>query len=517
MIGSLSFGRALGILLVLDAALLLGVLGRTALSRVDEGQIAEVAREMVESGDWVTPRIGGTPFAPYPPLTYWLFAVSGAAIGFNEFAMRLPTALASLGLVAIVATLVRRKAGPVAGIASGGILVTFPAFFIQSGVCRADILTTLFAVAALDRFLAWAEGEKYRRDLALMYVFAALGILTKGPVAVAVLGLGGLAWFLLHKEWKLLLAMRFWIGIPAAILIVVPWYWAIYRLHGWDFLHENLFMENLNAFGEGYVQKRPWYFYLKQIPLLLPWALLLALSWKVRKSPGVAFSLAWLGLVALFFTISAAKRINYLAYFCPAAAMAVGTTLAALRTDAPRLVRDGLLGFCGIMAAGAVAMALLPGSVWTGENVLKVAPRFAAIGTAVVCVAAVVAALAWRKGPDAGSLGLTAILAGAYFLYGFFVNPMLNEESRRTADFCRRAATRSPEGEKIYSLHPEGVQGVVHFYSGAPLTKRRGEPGLYLVEQPQHERLVREGKRVEILDSMLDQRGRFRYLLRVHP
>lgn len=517
MIGSLSFGRTLTILLLVDAALLLSVIGRSTLSRIDEGQIAEVSREMVEFGDWVTPRIGGTPFGPYPPLAYWLFAASGAAFGFNEFAMRLPTALASLGLVAVLANLVRRKAGPEAGIASGGILATLPCFFIQSGVCRADVLTTFLAVAAFDRFLAWAEGAKRPRDLALMYLFTSLGILAKGPIAIALLGLAGLAWFLIHRQWKLLLAMKFWIGIPAAILIVVPWYWAVTRLHGWDFLHENLFMENLHAFGEGYVQKRPWYFYFKQIPLLLPWAFLLPLAGKVRKAPGVAFSLAWLGLVALFFTISASKRINYLAYFCPAAAMAAGTTLAALRSDAPRLVRTGLLGFCAIMAAGAIAIALLPSSIWTGGGVLKIAPRFPAIGAALGAAAVAIGVLAWRRGPEAGSVGLSAVLAAGFFVYGFFVNPGMNEEYRRTAEFSRRAAALAPAGERIHTLHPEGVQGIVHFYAGAALTKRQGEPGLYVVEQPQHERLVREGKKLQVLDSMLDQRGRFRYLLRVLP
>ena len=76
----------------------------------------------------------------------------------------------------------RRLAGDPAGLAVAGALATLPAFFVQSSVCRADVLTMLCATAAFDRFLAWAEGPKKTRDLALMYLFTALGILAKGDL-----------------------------------------------------------------------------------------------------------------------------------------------------------------------------------------------------------------------------------------------------------------------------------------------------------------------------------------------
>src|SRR6185503_11676023 len=98
---SLSFDRALALILLIDAALLLSVLGRAPLSRIDEGQIAEVSREMVAGRDWLTPRIGGQTFPAYPPLAYWLIASSGSVFGFNEFTMRLPTTLAALALIAV--------------------------------------------------------------------------------------------------------------------------------------------------------------------------------------------------------------------------------------------------------------------------------------------------------------------------------------------------------------------------------------------------------------------------------
>jgi len=527
---SISFGRGLGLILVLDAALLLSVLSRAPLSRIDEGQIAEVSREMAAGGDWATPRIGGIAFPAYPPLAYWLFGASGSIFGFNEFAMRLPTALAALALIAVVANLTRRLAGAEAGLTTAMILATIPTFFVQSGVCRADVITMLFATAAFDRFLAWAEGSpsvappegakeggKKTRDLALMYLFTALGILAKGPLAIAVLGLGGLAWFLLRREWKLLLAMKFWIGIPATLLIVVPWYYAMHRLNGPGFLRANLLQENVNALIEGFEQKRPWYFYFRQVLLLLPWLLLIPYAGKLRRSPGVALSAAWFGMVVLFFTISSAKRINYMTYWCPPLAMAAGTTLAALCADAPQLLRKGILGLGGILAAGGILVAALPTTLWTGSGVSKIADRLPLIGLLGAAGALAVAGIAWRRGPREASLGIAGVLTAALFVYGYFVNPRVNPENLELAQFCRRAAAKVPAGETLYVPAPDGAEGMVHFYVGAALPLRDGAPGLYLAGQPQQEKLVKDGKNIQILDSMLDHRGRSRYLLRVHP
>jgi 4-amino-4-deoxy-L-arabinose transferase-like glycosyltransferase len=331
------------------------------------------------------------------------------------------------------------------------------------------------------------------------------------------LGLGGLAWFLLRRQWKLLLAMKFWLGIPAALLIVVPWYLAMYKINGWAFINENLLLENLDAYTQGYQQKRGRFFYFSQVHFLLPWLLLLPLAWKVRKAPGVALALTWFGLVAVFFTISSAKRINYLTYWCPPLALGAGTAFAALCVEAPQLLRRGILGLGGLLAAGGIVVAALPARVWTGDNVSKIAGQLPAIALVGVAAAALVAGIAWRRGPRAAGLGMAGVLLAAMFVYGFFVNARVNPENGVLADFCRQAARKVPAGETLYVPAPEGAEGLVHFYAGAALPLRAGDPGYYLAGQSQHERLVKDGRNVQILDSMLDHRGRSRYLLRVQP
>src|SRR6185295_3167883 len=269
----------------------------------------------------------------------------------------------------------------------------------------------LCATAAFDRFHAWTaapeQGGRRFRDLALMYVWTAVGILMKGPLTVAMLGLGGIAWFALNRQWKLLIGMRFWFGIPAALAIVLPWYLAVTHVNGPAFLKENLLLENLNAYSEGYQQKRPATFYLKQSPSLLPWLFLLPLASVVRRSPGVLLSLLWFVLVYMFFQISSAKRINYVTYMTPPLAMAAATTITALWKEKPELIRRAMIGFGAVVGLAAIGFALVPASKWTGSGVSKIAeqiPLFAGIAAAV---ALGIAGVTWRAGTCAGFAGMT--------------------------------------------------------------------------------------------------------------
>jgi 4-amino-4-deoxy-L-arabinose transferase-like glycosyltransferase len=521
MIPSNRFARSLGLILLVDAALLLPVLGRATLSRIDETQIAEVSREMAQGHDWLTPRIGTVPFAAYPPLQYWVLAATGSVFGFNEFSMRLPTALAALALIAVVAVMTRRLAGDDAGIAAAMILATTPAFYIQSGVCRADVMTMLCASAAFDRFLAWSaapeQGGRKIRDLALMYVSTAVGILVKGPLAVAMLGLGGLAWFLLNRQWKLLIDMKFWFGIPAALAIVLPWYLAIYHVNGGAFLRENLLLENLNAYSEGYQQKRPWSFYLKQAPSLMPWLFLPPLAGLVRRAPGVLLSLLWFVLVFLFFQISSAKRINYMTYMTVPAAMAAATVLTALYKERPVLIRRAMAGFGGVVCLAGLGLALVPTASWTGDSVSKIAAHIPLIAGIAAGAALLVAGLTWRSGVCAGFAGMTACLLLATLVYGWSLNPRMNSENTEMAEYCRRVASRVPPAEILYVPKDGGAEGFFHFYTGRAMPPRDGEPGLYLASEGQRDQFLKAGKPMDVLETMLDHRGRGRYLLRINP
>jgi len=108
-------------------------------------------------------------------------------------------------------------------------------------------------------------------------------------------------------------------------------------------------------------------------------------------------------------------------------------------------------------------------------------------------------------------------LATAFCVYGAVLNPRMNPEYRDLADSCRRIAAKVPPGETLKVPADGGAEGFYHFYVGRPLPPRNGEPGLYLASETQHDQFRKTEKRIDVLEKMLDHRGRGRYLLRILP
>ncbi len=505
------FVRRLVVLALLEAVLLLSGLGRATLWQIDEGRISECARGMAASGDWVTPRIAGVPFGAYPPLSYWLMAGTGLLLGFDEFAMRLPSALAGVGLVGITGLLGRRLAGERAGLLAALVLGTLPGFLQEASTCRGGALATFFAVLAFERFLAWTAGAS--RAWILMYSAAALGLLAKGPVAIAVLGIAGLAWFSTTGRWNLLPRMKWHLGLPLVALIVLPWYVLVWRANGLDFLRENLLLENVSAFVTGYQQKRPWYFYLYTLPpVALPWLLALPLARLRRGVPGQAFALLWAAGLFLFLTVSSAKRQSYLLFLFPALASAAGIALAAAWEERPEVLRRGVaaLGALGV-AAGAI-LAAVPVSAWTGKNVRLMADLLPGIGLASAAGLGLLAVAAWRGGPALAVGGLASAIAAAFLTGQLLVLPRLDAEGREAVAFCRRVSGRVPAGEPLAILGTGGAEGAVHFYVGRSLSCRGPGKGYFIAPE---DLLAPVSDRAEVLDSMADTRGRRKLLVRI--
>ncbi len=511
-----TYRRFLAAILMVQGLVLLGSLPWTVLSRIDEAQIAEVAKEMAATGDWLTPRIGGVPYAPYPPLEYWILASVGSLLGFSEVTMRLPTAIAAVFLVAVVARLARRMAGERAGLAAALVLASLPCLLVQGIVCRADVLTALLATAAFDRYHAWCTAGRRSADLILLYVFTGLGILAKGPIALAMLGIGGLAWCAVRREWKSLPGLRLWLGIPATALLVLPWYIAVDRVNGPEFLRENLFLENVRAFTDGYQQKRSPVFYLRSLPAAaLPWLLLLAAAWKSRRAAGLDFSLAWAAGMLVLLSVSSAKRLNYLTYLAPPLALAAGIILADLWTRHPNTLRKGIAAYCVVLLALLAGLCALPASCWTGGAIAAVASYFGRIALAAAPVILAVLLLNWRWGPIAASTAIAATAAAGMVIHAVAIQPMLDSEDRTVVAFYRRSSASLPPGERLVLPTGGGMDGLCHFYADGPLEFRAGGSGHYLISEAQKKSFDQTGTPYRILDSVPGQRGRGRFLVKV--
>src|SRR5271165_5052737 len=188
---------------MLAAILYLPGLGRPALWEPDEGRYAEIAREMVVSGDYVTPRDDFELYFEKPPLVYWADAASIGVFGAAEFAVRLPAALFSIGQVVVTAALAEVMFGATAGFFAALALALSPLFFGFARFATLDPALAFFLSAALAAFYFAARddsfsGSRSRKWMLICAAMLALGTLAKGPVALVLAGAIALTWLALE-------------------------------------------------------------------------------------------------------------------------------------------------------------------------------------------------------------------------------------------------------------------------------------------------------------------------------
>lgn len=376
-IGPLSRGR--WCLLVLVALLLYGVeLGHARALTQHEVYLAGPAKQMVQDGNWILLKIGDRPWLEKPPLPHWLAAASATLLGgFTELSVRLPSALAGVGVVLIVAWIATRLFGPQVGFLAGLVQTGTQYMIAYARLAEADMCLLLLVLAAIAAFVGWQQlpetGSAISRRLWLItfWTFVGLTNLAKGPLFGAVLVLLTCAgWLMVCKDWRnlrrlaaspggLLLALGLTVLWPLLVITQEPAALDLWRRH--------LFGRAVT--GIGYDQ--PIYYYLTTWPVqLLPWTPILFFAagpslkraWQTPRSPdGFVW---WWALSHLFvLSLSSGKHHHYLIYGLPALSPVIGLGLVrcgqlnALRTPfslawgrflqraaAPAFVIGGLVG-----------------------------------------------------------------------------------------------------------------------------------------------------------------------------
>ncbi len=332
----------ISLLLVLAAAFAIFAYetGSYPLIGVDEPRYAETAREMLERHDLVTPYCHYQPRYDKPVFYYWLESLSMTGLGFNEFAARLPSIIAGLGMVAL-AFLIGNLQGY--GLISAVIMATSLEVVLASKLSITDITLCFFLSATIVFFfLGYSNQDSYRRKFAFnrkttsnwfisMFIMAAFGMLTKGPVAV-VLPLAVIVPFLIYQK-DLLRCLQdarqeMLVGSIGFLLIAAPWYIAVHQATGGAFSHEFFFLHNIERYA-GTVSNHhgPFWFYLPVILIgFFPWisflvpALRSAFYGNQSLTPSkhfaasslTKFSLWWAFVVLAFFSIAGTKLPTYI-------------------------------------------------------------------------------------------------------------------------------------------------------------------------------------------------------------
>jgi len=298
-------------------------LGQSLLFDVDEGAFSEATREMVVSGDWGHTTLNGADRFDKPIGVYWLQALSVKVFGVSEFALRLPSALAAWFACLALALTAYQAWGSRAALLAAMVFASSLGPWAIARTATADALLGLWLMlSALDlwRYLGNHDKAALRR----LALWMAMGVLTKGPVAVLIPAAVLLLWQWLGPAPGLVLrTLRdgwSWLIFGA---VAAPWYIYAWLRHGDAFIKGYFLRHNLDRFSapmEG--PGGGWLYFVLVLPLLwMPWTpLAISLFSRLKElwhTPLLRFALVWAGFVVVFFSLSATKLPHYVLYAAP--------------------------------------------------------------------------------------------------------------------------------------------------------------------------------------------------------
>lgn len=355
------------VLLAVGSALVFPCLGTPALWDDDEGVNAECAREMAETGTWIVPLFNWELRTAKPVLLYWLLRITYDTFGTNEFAARVPSALAYLGSILLTYELGRRMFDAATGLLAG-VIVASTLELVKLGHAATPDSTLLFCLL-LYFWAFWRGHENGGRSWFLLCgVASGLAMLVKGPVGV-VLPVGIVTlYFLWHRELHRLFDRRMIWGITVWIFVAIPWYAVVTAETRGEWTKAFFLKEHLGRSTEPMENHRgPWLYYLGVLAIFFaPWSsFLLAMlkeSWLQTRigcprSRAVRFLLLWVAVVVGLFSLLATKLPHYVAPAYPALALLTASYLVRwMRGEfaMPRWV--SVLGAVGFVATGLVLL-----------------------------------------------------------------------------------------------------------------------------------------------------------------
>ena len=348
-----------------------GGLGNHGVLNDNEGLYAEVAREMLVSGDWhqwVIPHLNGLLYMEKPPLLYWLTALVFSIFGQADYAVRLVPSTSALACVGVMLYLGKRINRPMAGRLASIIFISGVGIMLMSHTLMFDMLLTACLTAAIVFAYLFERDGRYR-DLRIAAACLALALLAKGLLSVALFGLTIGLWQMLKYRLSVFGQMARWLdgrAFMVFLLLAVPWHIAATLVEpsfAWFyFINEHVHRFLGHRIPDEYY-KGPWWYYLPRLVIFLfPWsflvpALLLSKPQKEHDDSIVdlkkLLTLGWV-IALLFFSLSSAKANYYMVVVMPFAAFHL-----ALVLESHRYLTGKLSLGAGVLVALMAATAAL--------------------------------------------------------------------------------------------------------------------------------------------------------------
>ena len=386
--------------------------GQFGLLGADEPRYAQVAREMLDRHDVITPTLGGQAWLEKPPLYYWQAMLAYSIFGVSDIAARIPSAIDATLLVVAVYLFFRKFRR---GVELDAALITASCAGVIGYARAASMDMPLAATFSIGMLGWWAWRERAQRIYLLaFYVCMALGMLAKGPIAPFLAGVVIILFAVAARETRLVLKTLWPPGILLFCAVALPWYLAA-QLQNPQFFREFILQHNLARFSSNlYHHPEPFWYYLPVSALaLVPWIVFVVVAfvesvrgwWLERgavpsepdlESQFGLFACCWLMIPIVFFSISQSKLPGYILPAIPAGALLLADYLLR-HSGEDEPVSKWLAALHALIACAPIVPAVLIGFVVTQHRLPIGRPMMFAATFALVLFFAVLLTLLSRS------------------------------------------------------------------------------------------------------------------------
>lgn len=367
-------------LLLVVAALWLGSLDYRHLVQPDEGRYAEIPREMVASGDWLTPRLNDLKYFEKPALQYWVTAAGYKLLGEHEWVARLWPALTGFAGILLVFFAGNRLFGAPAGFYAALVLASNVLYVAIAHINTLDMGVTFFLALGMAGFtLAQSGSSSPRQSKAWMLVAwaaLALAVLSKGLMGAVLPGAVLLVYSMLQRDWAVWRRLHFKTGAALFLAISAPWFVAV-SLANPEFFRFFFVYEHFERFlYKAHGRYEPWWYF---VPILLvgmlPWVFVmldaLVRAWKSAPPDNKGFHpqrflVVWAVLIFVFFSLSNSKLPSYILPIFPALALLMGKRLTEI---------SGRALFWQTLPVALLAAAAVGLAPWVANLASEVTPK----------------------------------------------------------------------------------------------------------------------------------------------
>ena len=332
----------------------------------DEPRVAEIGREMAETGNWAVPTLNRKPFLEEPPLYYGALAFTFKTLGVSDKTARIPSAVFSFASVLVVFFTANLLFGSRVALLSGLILATTGEFFRVAHWVIVDGALAFFIMSAMGLFITGYLSENKKKKLisyVLLYVSCTFAFYTKGFIGIVIPGLTILVFLAVERNLRELLKMRMWLGALIFITMTLPWFIALWQQAGAEYLKVFFVHNHLQRFlpagmagsisGSVSGHHSPFYYYLTGFPTgFLPWSILLvpvfyyafsktgqSNTTDAASPKGRLFAKCWFFSGIVFLSVASTKRTLYLMpIFAPMAMLTAAYINSTMASQGPNRI-----------------------------------------------------------------------------------------------------------------------------------------------------------------------------------